>query len=54
MGAFENKAWIQHYADWTDPYPELGDDTLVSFFNDAVASAPKRAATWFMLSLIHI
>lgn len=48
MGAFENKAWIQHYADWTDPYPELGNDTLVSFFNDAVASAPKRAATWFM------
>ena len=48
MGAFETKAWIENYAEWTDPYPELGSDTLVSMFNQIVANSPKNKATWFM------
>ena len=64
MGAFDTKAWIDHYAEWTDPNPTIGTDTLVSWFNQAVAMQPKSTATWFMgktltyaalnLSLIHI
>ncbi|WP_254868396.1 long-chain-fatty-acid--CoA ligase [Corynebacterium sp. Marseille-P4321] len=46
--AFERKAWIDQYAAWTNPTPELGSDTLVSLFNRAVTTAPKRAVTWFM------
>lgn len=48
MGAFESKAWIENYAEWTDPYPDLGSDTLVSMFNQIVANSPKNKATWFM------
>ena len=48
MGAFDTKAWIDHYAEWTDPNPDIGTDTLVSWFNQAVAMQPKSTATWFM------
>ena len=48
MGAFDTKAWIDHYAEWTDPNPAIGTDTLVSWFNQAVAMQPKSTATWFM------
>ncbi len=48
MGAFESKAWIDQYAEWTDPYPETGSDTLVAWFNQCVANNPKAKATWFM------
>ena len=29
MGAFEEKAWLQHYAPWTPHEIDLGSDTLV-------------------------
>ena len=48
MGAFENKAWLQHYAEWTDRQLPYGDDTLVSRFNDAVAKHRNKKFTWFM------
>ena len=48
MGAFENKAWLQHYAEWTDRQLSYGDDTLVSRFNDAVAKHRNKKFTWFM------
>ena len=48
MGAFDTKAWIDHYAEWTDPNPTIGTDSLVSWFNQAVAMQPKSTATWFM------
>jgi len=48
VGAFDTKAWIDHYAEWTDPNPAIGTDTLVSWFNQAVAMQPKSTATWFM------
>ena len=59
MGAADTQAWIEQYAEWTNPRPEIGTDTLVSWFNRAVATQPRSAATWFMgkeltLSLIHI
>ena len=28
MGACENRAWIGHYAPWTDPNPDTGTETL--------------------------
>ena len=48
MGAFETRAWIGHYAPWTDPNPDTGTETLVSLFNQAVATQPNSTATWFM------
>ena len=48
MGASEEKAWIKQYASWTDPHPAIGNDTLVSWFNQVVATQPKSTATWFM------
>ena len=48
MGAYENRAWIGHYAPWTDPNPDTGTETLVSLFNQAVATQPNSTATWFM------
>ena len=48
MSASDEKAWIQQYAEWTDPHPRLGSDTLVSMFNANVAATPQRDATWFM------
>ena len=48
MGAFDTKAWIDHYAEWTNPNPAIGTDTLVSWFNQAAAVQPNSVATWFM------
>ncbi len=48
MGAYETKAWLTHYPEWTDPNPIVGSDTLVSLFNTAATTHPDRAATWFM------
>lgn len=48
MGACETRAWIGHYAPWTNPNPDTGTETLVSLFNQAVATQPDSTATWFM------
>ncbi|SDS56632.1 long-chain-fatty-acid--CoA ligase [Corynebacterium timonense] len=48
MGAYENKAWLRHYADWTNPEPDLGEHTLVSRYRQSVAQSPDAKATWFM------
>lgn len=48
MGAYETKAWLTHYPEWTDPNPIVGSDTLVSLFNTATTTHPDRIATWFM------
>ncbi|MDY5786488.1 AMP-binding protein, partial [Corynebacterium sp.] len=48
MGAYEDKAWLNHYAEWTNPHPELGDDTLATRFADCVDAHPTAKATWFM------
>ncbi|MGY6464271.1 long-chain-fatty-acid--CoA ligase [Corynebacterium sp. UMB8791] len=48
MGAYETKAWLTHYPEWTDPNPIVGSDTLVSLFNTAATTHPGRTATWFM------
>ena len=53
MSASDEKAWIQQYAEWTDPHPRLGSDTLVSMFNANVAATPQRDATWFMGCLLY-
>ncbi|WP_342318928.1 long-chain-fatty-acid--CoA ligase [Corynebacterium mayonis] len=48
MAANEDKTWLRHYAEWTNPEPDLGDETLVSRFNHCAAAAPRAKATWFM------
>ncbi|WP_115685394.1 long-chain-fatty-acid--CoA ligase [Corynebacterium senegalense] len=48
MGAFEERAWLRHYAEWTNPEPELGTHTLVSRFEESVRAHPRAKATWFM------
>ena len=48
MGAADTNAWIGQYAEWTEPNPTIGADTLVSLFNRAVATQPRSTATWFM------
>lgn len=48
MGAFEEKAWLSSYAEWTNPTPDLGNDTLVSYYEKALAENPNRKLTWFM------
>ncbi|WP_342318930.1 long-chain-fatty-acid--CoA ligase [Corynebacterium mayonis] len=47
MGAFEEKAWLQHYARWTPHEVELGNDTLVDVYERNLARHSNRVATWF-------
>ncbi|WP_115685392.1 long-chain-fatty-acid--CoA ligase [Corynebacterium senegalense] len=47
MGAFEEKAWLQHYAPWTPHEIELGDDTIVDLYERNLAKHSNRVATWF-------
>lgn len=48
MVATEQRAWNGQYAPWTNPAPNVGSDTIVSLFNQSVATQPNRPATWFM------
>ncbi|MBA4504211.1 long-chain-fatty-acid--CoA ligase [Corynebacterium sanguinis] len=47
MGAFEEKAWLKHYAPWTPHEVELGEDTLVDVYERNLAKHSNRTATWF-------
>ncbi|WP_291313296.1 long-chain-fatty-acid--CoA ligase [Corynebacterium sp. UBA2622] len=47
MGAFEEKAWLQHYAPWTPHEIDLGTDTLVDLYERNLAKHSNRVATWF-------
>ncbi|MDY5786040.1 long-chain-fatty-acid--CoA ligase [Corynebacterium sp.] len=48
MGAFDNKAWLQHYARWTPHEIDMGDDTLVDVYERNLARHSNQVATWFM------
>ena len=48
MGAFEEKAWLQHYAPWTPHEIELGTDTIADLYERNLAKHSNRVATWFM------
>ncbi|SDS56583.1 long-chain acyl-CoA synthetase [Corynebacterium timonense] len=47
MGAYEEKAWLQHYAKWTPREIELDSDTLVDIYERNLAKHSNRVATWF-------
>ena len=34
MGAFDNAAWLQHYAEWTPHSIDYGDTTLVDIYTN--------------------
>ncbi|QPK79393.1 long-chain fatty acid--CoA ligase [Corynebacterium lizhenjunii] len=47
MSAYESKAWLQHYGEWTPHHLDYGDTTLVDVYRDNLDKHSERAATWF-------
>ncbi|GAB3073908.1 long-chain-fatty-acid--CoA ligase [Corynebacterium aquatimens] len=47
MSAFEERAWLKHYAEWTPHEVELGDDTLVDIYKETLSKKAHKNATWF-------
>ena len=47
MGAFDNAAWLQHYAEWTPHSIDYGDTTLVDIYINNLAVNAANPATYF-------
>lgn len=47
MSAFQTKAWIHNYAEWTEPHLDYGDDTLVDFYDNNLEKNGNKSATYF-------
>ena len=47
MSAFESKAWLQHYPEWTPHSLEYGDTTLLDVYDNNLALSPDKPATYF-------
>ncbi|AEX45611.1 long-chain-fatty-acid--CoA ligase [Corynebacterium diphtheriae] len=47
MGAFDDKAWLQHYGDWTPASLDYGDTTLVDIYDNNLAVNADKPATYF-------
>src|SRR5699024_5830705 len=47
MSAFETKAWIHNYAEWTKPHLDYGDETLVDFYTNNREKNGNKSATYF-------
>ncbi|MFS0396447.1 long-chain-fatty-acid--CoA ligase [Corynebacterium striatum] len=47
QSAFETKAWLASYAEWTDHSLEYGELTLLDFYNENLEKRGNRPATWF-------
>lgn len=47
MSAYETKAWLQHYAQWTPATLDYGDLTLVDMYNENLEHHAPWPATWF-------
>ena len=47
MSAFESKAWLQHYPEWTPHSLEYGDTTLLDVYDNNLALNPDKPATYF-------
>ncbi|WP_257159043.1 long-chain-fatty-acid--CoA ligase [Corynebacterium cystitidis] len=45
--AFETKAWLSQYAEWTPSTLDYGDTTLVDSYNENLAKNANKPATWF-------
>lgn len=46
-GAFESRAWLQHYAPWTPHHLEYGETTLLDVYFNNLAAHPSRPALYF-------
>lgn len=48
MSAFETKAWLQHYGEWTPHTLDYEDTTLLDVYDNSVAiNADKSALSFF-------
>ncbi|AKK04063.1 long-chain-fatty-acid--CoA ligase [Corynebacterium epidermidicanis] len=47
MSAFETKAWLNEYAEWTPPHLDYGDLTLLDSYDNTLAIHGDRVATTF-------
>ena len=45
--AYETKAWLQYYPEWTKPHLDYGDKTLLDSYQETVETYGDRPATWF-------
>ena len=45
--AFESKAWLKHYAEWTPTTIEYGDTTLLDFYDNNLAINSDKPAIYF-------
>lgn len=47
MQAYESKAWLQYYADWTPHTLDYGETTLLDVYDNNLNANPGRPATYF-------
>ncbi|WP_293769741.1 long-chain-fatty-acid--CoA ligase [uncultured Corynebacterium sp.] len=47
MSAFESKAWLQYYPEWTPRSLDYGDTTLLDIYDNNLAINADKSATYF-------
>ncbi|MFP7364770.1 long-chain-fatty-acid--CoA ligase [Corynebacterium callunae] len=47
MSAYETKAWLQHYPEWTPHSLEYGETTLLDVYDNNLAINAEKSATYF-------
>ncbi|WP_276650788.1 long-chain-fatty-acid--CoA ligase [Corynebacterium vitaeruminis] len=47
MSAFETKAWLQHYGEWTPHHLDYGTTTLLDVYDNNLALNADKPATYF-------
>ena len=45
--AYETKAWLQYYPEWTKPHLDYGEKTLLDSYQETIDAKGDRPATWF-------
>ena len=47
MSAYETRAWLKHYPEWTPHSLDYGDNTLLDVYDNNLAINAERSATYF-------
>ena len=47
MSAYESRAWIKHYSDWTPATLDYGDKTIVDYYVNNLRINANKSATYF-------
>ena len=47
MSAFETKAWLEHYPEWTPHSLDYDETTLLDVYDNNLAINAEKSATWF-------